>query len=307
MTFNKMRHGLIPENHPWITGISPTTGLSVYKDNIVFAAPMGSNFKKAPDSDKQIIERVGSFLAAMAKKSTGEEEIPHGPSRRMPHVVNYLHGDVSFNGGTFLFNNFKDAMFYLSDKTFVKEIYRFVEEEQREFLIVLREREYDPAEYAVFLGFIRSSLKWYANANGPKKRVLYGTPAPYPVINVINGNWVKTIAALEHGDTDALVRSPIPPNKYFQGLYQGSRDTYSVLEASLAYYNYLVLKMRGFQGGFVFTHRKSIEPRQYQEYQEAKKRGERPEVVAPVKNPFEFIKTQQETGIEEIEAQELKK
>ncbi len=292
MTFNKMKHGLIPENHPWITGISPVTGRSIYPDNVVFASPKGRAFKKIPDSDEQIMERVGSFLAAMAKKSTGDTEIPHGPSRRMPHVVNYLHGDVSFNGGTFVFNNFKDAMFFLSDKKFVKEIYRFVEEEQREFLIVLRERDYDPAEYAVFLGFIRSTLKWYANANGPKKRVLYGTPAPYPVINVINGNWVKTIASLEQGDADKLVRPPIPAKKYFQDSYQGSRDTYSRLEASLAYYNYLVLKMRGFQGGFVFTHRKKIEPRQYQEYQAAKQRGQNPEVIAPVRNPLEFIKKQ---------------
>lgn len=299
MTFQKMKHGLIPVDHPWVTGISPDTKKTIYSENIVFASPRSDKFKTEPDSDEKIINRVGSFLAAMAKKSTGPIEVPKGPARRMPHVVNYLHGDISFNGGTLLFNNFKDAMFYLSDKNFVRELYRFVEIEKREFLIVLRERDYDPAEYAVFLGFIRSTLKWYANANGPQQRVLYGVPAAYPVINVINGNWVKTISQLEKGELDNLIRPPIPVNHYFQASYQGSRDSYSMLEATLAYYNYLIVKMRGFQGGFVFTLRKTIEPRQYQEYQAAKERGENPQVIAPVKSPWLFIKQQNSTPIKD--------
>lgn len=294
MTFKKMRHGLIPENHPWVTGVSPFTGRTNYPDNIVFRSPRISKLEREADSDEEIVTKVNTFLAAMTKRSTGEQELPHGPKRRMPHVVNYLHGDVSFNGATLIFDNFKDAMFYLSDRSFVKEIYRFVKEEKREFLIVLREREYDPAEYAVFLGFIRSTLKWYANANGPQQRVLYGTPSPYPVVNVINGNWVNTMKALEKGKLDQLVLPPIPKNKYFTGSYQGNRDKYNLMEAALAYFNYLVLKPRGFQAGFVFTLRKNIEPRQYQQYLEAKARGENPEMIAPVINPFTFIREQGE-------------
>lgn len=294
LTFKKMKHGLIAEDHPWVTGISPHTGRAIYPDNIVFRSESTDSFLKAPEPDDAIVSKVGGFMASMTKRSTGPQELEHGPKRRMPHVVNYLHGDVSFNGATLIFNNFKDAMFHLSDPKFVKEIYRFSKETGREFLIVLRERDYDPAEYAVFLGFVRSTLKWYANANGPKTRVLYGAPSPYPVINVINGSWVRSMKSLDAGKFEALVKPPIEKGRYFNSTYQGNRDHYNFLEAALAYFNYLVLKPRGFQGGYVFTLRKKIEPRQYEDYMKAVESGETPEMIAPVYNPFDFIRKQRE-------------
>ena len=79
--------------------------------------------------------------------------IPLGKRRRMPHAVNYLHGSIHYNGGFLIFNNFQDAMFYFSDAHFVQEFKRFARVEKRELTIVLRERGYDPEEYAWFCWF----------------------------------------------------------------------------------------------------------------------------------------------------------
>jgi hypothetical protein len=61
-------------------------------------------------------------------------------------------------------------MFYFSDKHFVQEFKRFARVEKRELTIVLRERGYDPEEYAWFVGFVRAHQPWYANGNGPTKQ-----------------------------------------------------------------------------------------------------------------------------------------
>ena len=132
---------------------------------------------------------------------------------------------------------------------------------------------------------MRSQLKWYGNANGPKKKVLYGVKAAYPVINVINGYWVRDMDALRSGDIISIVRKPIT-RSYFTGTYPVQLQTYNLWHKALAYFNYLVLKPRGFQGGMVFTKRKLIEPRQYADYQKQTASGNKPEMVAPVEPPW---------------------
>jgi hypothetical protein len=284
--FKPMKNKLIGLDHPWITGLIPGTSEKVYGKNIIFSSPRkNTSWMKEPEDDEAIVNKMGTFLGAMAKKSAVDTEIELGPKRRMPHVVNYLHGSIAYNGGTIIFNDIKDAIFHLSDPQFIKDLYHFTEVEKREFMVILRERDVNPEEYAFLLGFIRGHLKWYANANGPGQRILYGGPSAYPIINVINGNWVRDMYAIEKGDVESVVMEPIK-NKYFNNVYQGSRENFGIAEKALIYFNYLLVKARGFQGGIVFTNRKLIEPEKALEYEKQIKDGLTPEMVYPISNPF---------------------
>ena len=104
----------------------------------------------------------------MVKKSAALPEIPKGTKRRMPHVVNYLHGSVHYNGMWLIFNNFDEAKYFFSDKAFRKEFKRIVKTEKREVTLIFRERNYDPVEYAYFSGFIMSNFPWFANVDRSK-------------------------------------------------------------------------------------------------------------------------------------------
>jgi hypothetical protein len=283
-----LKAGLINDNHPWVTGISPATGRPIWPDNIAYASPRKIDWKNASkypaEPDDVIVSRIGKFLATSVKKSTVVPEIPHGPNRRMPHVVNYLHGNVHFNGAFLIFNDFKDAMQRMSDPRFVAEMKRFAKVEKREVMIVLRERDYDPTDYAHFLGFVRATIPWYANANGPKKKVLWGTPSPYAVVNPINGTWSDQLYQLRNGDIEGIVRPPIEAGKYFKDDYKGDRDEATLLEKLHTWGIYNLIKLRGFQGGFVFSDRKVIEPAKYEDY--LKTGGKDFEAVSPVPNPL---------------------
>jgi hypothetical protein len=267
MFVHRVGAGLLESDHPWITGLLPgSAGETVWPRNIVFASRRGAHISDA-ESDEEIVTAVGRFLAAMVQRSNvTAPEIPQGRQRRMPHAVNYLHGPVHHNGGYAIFDDFRDAMFHLSDPRFAAEFLRFARKERRELTIILRDRSYDPEEYAWFVAFVRAHLPWYCNGNGPtKKRVLHGTPSPYPVINPINGTWIADVKRLQRGQLDGLSRKPIEA-KYFTGTYAGHRRDYVWMERLHAWMQWLVTEVKSFQGGLVFTRRKLIEPQNWTNY-----------------------------------------
>jgi hypothetical protein len=259
MALRRLRPGLIPADHPWVTGVSPHTQALVWPDNIVFASTRPAGRPDLP-SDDRIVTTLGRFLASMVKRSIRVDEIPHGPKRRMPHAVNYIHGTVLYNGLFVIFNDFEDAIAHMSDETFVREFKRVAREERREITIVLRDRNYLELDYAFFMGFVRSTLPWYANGNGPRKKVFYGGVAGFPAINTINGSWITDMNNLRRGKHESLVRPPVNRHLYFQRTYRGERTEPSRAERVFAWCNYQVVRFRGAQGGLVFTRREKIEP-----------------------------------------------
>ncbi|HYD36220.1 MAG TPA: hypothetical protein VEA60_01320 [Allosphingosinicella sp.] len=270
MWVHRVRAGLLEPEHPWLTGLVPgSAGETIWSKNIVFASPRGAAMSGA-ESDEEIVTAVGRFLAAMVQRSNlVDPELPQGRKRRMPHAVNYLHGPVHYNGGYAVFDDFRDAMLHLSDRRFAAEFLRFAREERRELSIVLRDRRYDPEEYAWFVAFVRAHLPWYCNGNGPtKKRVLHGTPSPYPVVNPINGTWIADVRRLQRGRLDGLVRPPIA-SRYFTARYAGRRTDFRWMERLHAWLQYLVTEAKGFQGGLVFTKRRLIEPHNWDAYVES--------------------------------------
>ncbi len=281
-----LKAGLLDKTHPWVTGISPDTGASIWEDNLIYASPNRSSYITAPDPDQQIAAKVGKFLSGMVHRSTiADPEIEQGPKRRMPHGVNYLHGTIHFNGGFVLFDNFQDAVSHFTDAKFVKEIKRFARKEKRELILIFRERSYDPEEYAWCLTCVRAHLRWYANANGPsKKSVLFGTPSPYAAINPINGSWATDVEHLRKGRMHKLCRPPITQGVYFQGTYKGYRSHYTWIERYHAWSMYIQIKLRGFQGPLVFSSRRRIEPKRLEEF---KKTGWwKWRSVVKISNPF---------------------
>lgn len=285
MFVHRLEAGRIGADHPWATGLSPEDGQAVWPRNILFASPRRRAFSAPePEADEVIVHRIASFMASMVKKSTVAPGIPQGPKRRMPHAVNFLHGTIHYNGTYLVFDDFLDARFHFSDPRFVREIRRFAREERREITLVLRERVYDPEEYAWFVTFVRSRLPWYANPNGPSpKRVLWGTPSPYPAVNPINGSWIGDVWPLTRADGEPPVRPPIEPGRYFLGTFRGNQPRYPFLVRFHAWASYLIVALRGFQGGMLFTRRKKIEPESWRKYEES---GGRWRPGHPISHPF---------------------
>ena len=260
----KLTSGLVGREHAWATGLDPATGQPVWPQNVVFRTTPTPGAGYEPD--ETILAKVGGFLADMVKKSTPVPEIPHGPERRMPHVVNYLHGSVHFNGMWLMFNDFAEARHFFADACFRHEFVRLVRQERREVTLVFRERRYDPVEYAYFSGFIMANFPWFANVNGPGKKVMWGNPAPYPAMNIINGSWVRDVDALRRGRATFL-RAPLAAGQYFAGCYGKPVPGSHFVERLVAFVENEWVRRRGFNAGLFFIDRKQIDPRLYEKYQ----------------------------------------
>lgn len=284
LTIHKMPAGLLNEDHPWVSGLEPETGQLIWPQNIAFRTPVAGNFGIAPDPDEVIAEKVGRFLAAMVRKSVVTPEIAHGPQRRMPHAVNYLHGAVHYNGVILLFNNFAEALPFIADPNFRKELRRLVKTEKREVTLVFRERNYDPVEFAYFSAFVMSHLPWFANVNGSGRKVMWGNPSPYPASNIINGNWLKDTETLRYGDTETIVRPPLAPGTYFLETYGVETRHYHFIEKMHAFLLNNWVRKRGFNAGLYFVDRKKIEPQRYAQFLAEGKKAE--PVNAPIPNPL---------------------
>lgn len=262
-----VRGGAIGPDHPCCTGAQPGTDRPVWVDNLVYASPRRDHWgapKRTlwPESDRDILRRVGRFMAAMVANSAATAEHPHGRESRMPPAINYLHGPVHYNGGWFLFNDFAEAIVHVSDPAFRAELHRFVELEKREPLFVFRDRDYDRAEFARFVCFLRSVLPWFSNSNGPKKRVLWGNPAPYAVVNLITGNWIRdTRMLLDPIMRDLVPRPPIEPGLYFQGTYRGWRRHVLWPERLLARLTERRIRLRGGKGNLYFVDARALRQR----------------------------------------------
>jgi hypothetical protein len=254
--------GLVDLKHPWVTGLNPATGRFIWPENVVYASPRAVLPGPAdlPPADEVILQRVGRFLAQLVARSAVVPEIPWGARRRMPHGINYIHGAVHYHSGIILFNDFADAMFHFSDARFRAEVCRFTRRERREVMLVFRQRHYEPREFAFLMGFLRSQLPWFCNSNGPRKRVLWGNPAPFPVVNIIRGNWIADIYRLKApGGARAVVRPPIRHRRYFTHAgYEGTRREACWLEKLFAFYTYLRIRMRGSRGGLFFVDRRKL-------------------------------------------------
>lgn len=258
--FRPMPAGLLPPDHPWVTGLNPATGRPVWHDNVVFRTPRDGLTPPDAPADDLIVQRVGRFLAAQVARSVVVPEVPWGLRRRMPHAINYIHGTAHYNSGLLLFNDFADGFFHFSDTRFAAEVRRFIRQERREVLLIFRQRRYTAREYAYFVAFLRTIFPWFCNSNGPRKRVLWGNPSPFPVVNIIGGNWIRDVYRLksEMGRA-AVVRPPVPHATYFQkGPYRGDRCQARWPEKLLAHWTTWRVRQRGSKGGLFFVDRRRL-------------------------------------------------
>ncbi|KAA9338520.1 hypothetical protein F0P96_06720 [Hymenobacter busanensis] len=283
----KVHAGLIDKTHPWCTGRLPGTDELAWLRNVVFRTQPAPGI--ATESDEHIMQKVGGFLAEMVKKSAQLPEIPHGPERRMPHVVNYLHGVVHCNGLWLLFNDFAEAKHYFADAAFRREFVRLVRQERREVTLVFRQRKYDPIEYAYFSGFMMAQFPWFANVNGPGKKVMWGNPAPYPAMNIITGNWMADVDRLRRGQ-GGRVRPAVEARQYFLGRYGAPTGEYTLPERLVAFIENEWVRRRGFNAGLFFIDRKKIDPRIYDKYTEDKATLAAKQTVVP--NPLHKPRTE---------------
>lgn len=254
---NPLPHNLVPAHHPWVTGINPQTGNSIWHENVIYSTP-----NRTMTEDEAMLEQVGHFLSGFVKKSVGEIEIPLGPKRRMPHAVNYIHGSSHYNSAILIFNDIAEAYDHFSDQKFLKEVNRLVSEQKREILVYLRDKNYDVQEYAMFVIYVRARLPYFLNSDGPKTPILWGNSAPYPVVNILTGYWAEDLYALrDPSQLDHIARPPIEKNGYFDdGPYQGVRPGMSRWpERVAALYAYYRVRARGRKGNHSTLDRREVD------------------------------------------------
>jgi hypothetical protein len=248
--------GLVGPDHPWATGLDPATGRPIWNDNVLFRSPRPD---EVLHEDDDVVERTGQFLAGLCAQSAEVPEIPWGPERPMPHGINYIHGAAHYNSGWLIFTDFADAIEHFSDARFAAEVRRFVREQRREVLVAFRRRDYSTREYAYFACCLRTLFPWFCNSNGPRKRVLWGNPAPFPVANLITGYWAADVYALRSpGGAAKVVRPAIPAGRYFREEYRGWRREALWPEKLLARYTHWRIRMRGTKGGLFFVDRRKL-------------------------------------------------
>jgi len=248
--------GLVALDHPWVTGICPTNGQPIWPQNVIFRTPPNDH---ATVTDDEILTKTGRYLADAVERSATLPEIPRGPLRRMPHAINYIHGSSHYNSGILLFNDFTEALAHFTDPAFRREIHRFVRTEQREVLMLFRQRDYSLREFAYFVGALRTLFPWFCNSNGPKGKVLWGNAAPYAAANLITGRWIDDVYALKTpGGAARVVRDPIAAGGYFPATYGHGRTTSRWPERMLAWLTYYRVRLRGGKGGMFFVDRREV-------------------------------------------------
>jgi hypothetical protein len=253
--FRPLPSGLIGPDHPWVTGLNPQTGRSIWHDNVLYRSACARD--QTLPSDLDVINTTCRFLAKRVALSSRVPEIPLGPRRRMPHGINYIHGTSHYNSGILVFTDFKDALTHFTYRPFREEIWRFVRNEKREVLIIFRQKQYQPRELAYFSCCLRTLFPWFCNANGPQDCVLWGNHAPFPVTNLITGYWARDVYALRTGSPMAGTQAPVPAGKYFRnGPYALGRDHYRWPERLLALATHWRVRLRGARGGMFFVDRR---------------------------------------------------
>jgi hypothetical protein len=257
--FRPLPAGLISLQHPWATGLNPATGKPIWHENVLYRSPRLEEDADLP-ADVDVVQKVGAYLAQLPALSAVVPEIPWGPRRRMPHAINYIHGSAHYNSGILLFTDFADAIEHFTDERFAVEVRRFARTEHREILVMFRQRDYSPRAYAYYVGCMRTLFPWFCNSNGPHKRVLWGNPSPFPVANLITGNWIRDIYRLKQpGGAQAVVRPPISAGMYFtRPPYRGCRREPLWPEKLLAQYTYWRIRLRGARGGLFFVDRRRL-------------------------------------------------
>lgn len=252
-----MPAGLVALDHPWVTGLNPATGRTIWADNVLYRSPRAHPGLPADD---RVLDATGRFLAARVARSAVTPEIPVGPRRRMPHGINYIHGACHYTSGIVLFDDVADGFRRVTAPAFRAEIRRFVKRERREVLFLFRDRDYSLREFAYFACCLRTLFPWFCNANGPKARVLWGNAAPFPAANLITGAWVRDVLALRRpGGADEVVRPSIVTGEYFaDGPYAGGRGEATWPEKLLAGGTHLRVKLRGARGGMFFVDRRAV-------------------------------------------------
>jgi hypothetical protein len=252
-----MPAGLLGPDHPWATGLDPHTGRPIWHQNVLYRSARDPG--DLPP-DEEVVTKTCRFMAERVVLSTVMPELPQGPRRRMPHGINYIHGASHYNSGIFLFTDFRDALAHFTDSRFRAEVYRFIQQERREVLILFRSRDYTPRQFAYFVCCLRTLFPWFCNANGPRGRVLWGNASPFPAANLITGSWARDVYTLaKPGGAHAVVRPAIAGGKYFQaGPYGRGRRHYRWPERLLAWGTYLRVRLRGGRGGMFFVDRRRV-------------------------------------------------
>lgn len=257
--FRPLGPGLVPLDHPWVTGIEPSSGEYIWPKNVIYRSPRSENATDLADDDK-VLYATGKFLAERVRQSATLPELPIGPKRRMPHAINYLHGVSHYNSGIVLLNDLAEGFRHITDFRFRREILRFVRETNREVLFLFRSRDYSLRQYAYLSCCMRTVFGWFCNPNGPRGNVLWGNMAPFPAANLITGRWVNDLYRLKRpGGAEAVARPPIAQGRYFQNGPYGRGRSHAVWpEKLLAWGTYYRVRARGGKGGVFFVDRRAV-------------------------------------------------
>ncbi len=259
MWLRPLSGGLIKEDHPFVTGIDPEDGNLIWYKNIAYQSKRKKEFKY---SDEQIVHKLMSYLSKMVETSSSSELFPNGRKNRMPPAVNYIHGTVHYNGVSLIFDDFNDALEHFTDPVFYRDFLYMIMKEKREPTIIFRDKNYDPEEFAIFSCFMKTRFPFFGNPNGNKKRLHWGTPAPWPAFNLIAGWWIKPTKQLRRTENHfSVLRAPFVKGVYLQKRNYGElgRSHYLFPEKLWSKFTYFRIRLRGDRGGMYFTDKRKVD------------------------------------------------
>jgi hypothetical protein len=262
MWWKPMKGGLVKKDHPFVTGLIPETGESVWKKNIIFRSKRNKKIEATVvENDEVIVSSVLRYISKMVEVSSVTKQFPNGRPSRMPPAVNYIHGTVHYNGVTFVFNDSKDALAHFTDPDFRAEFWKFFWNEKREPTIVLRNRNEDRETFKTLSCFMKTSFPFFGNPNFNKGRIHWGTPSPYPVFNLICGWWINPTRKLRHKKNHHnILRPALVSEVYFQKeTYIRGRENFLAPERFWTWFTDLRIDLRGNRGGVYFTDKRKLD------------------------------------------------
>jgi len=251
-----MKGGMATLHHPFATGIDPQDEKYIWHKNLLFQSERKREFAQ---TDEEILTAVGLHMASMFTKSCEQEGHALGIPDRMPPAINYIHGGVHYNGGFLIFDDTKDAIAHFSNPDFQRSFWKFILQEKREPVTILREKNYDRMEYLEFVCFMRSIFPYFSNTNGNKKRIGWGNPAPYPSVNTITGHWKTDTYKFYSKEKAAQAARPAIQKQYFtKKIYSPVRTQVRWPEKFLARFTNDRVLARGLKGNVFFVDNRKL-------------------------------------------------
>lgn len=205
-----LESGLVPDSHPWVTGIHPDTLLPTYVENVVFSTKPETD---ATGNDEMIAEHLWRMLGDQISEVAESQEFPFGRHHSKQVTDQYFFGCIRFSAGIVIFNNAKEAANLVNQARFRREMKRFCKETSRDLLFVFREKQLEQKSIDMISGLLVRNMRYH---------VLFPDldRCRYPVLIISAGHTSRLLSLLRMREKEVhvlerMIPPAIPRKRYF--------------------------------------------------------------------------------------------